>query len=332
MSEAVVELQSVTRRFGAVAAVNDVTLEVRRGEFLSLLGPSGCGKTTTLRIIAGLETPDAGSVRLLGGDATRRPAWERPISMVFQNGALFPHLDVARNVAFGLRERRRPAGEIRERVARTLELVRLDPALYAGRRITELSGGQQQRVALARALVLEPSILLLDEPLGALDLQLRKAMQLELKELNRRLGISFVFVTHDQEEALVMSDRIAVMDQGRIAQVGTPAQIYERPRTAFVAGFIGLCNIFGPAKGAGHRIAVRPERTQLHAGAGPAGSPAGEITDVVYLGGTIQVHLRLDDGARATVQLPTGGADQAWRIGERASLSWRGADAAVLED
>ncbi len=323
MNDVVVELQQVTRRFGDVTAVRDVSLDIGAAEFFSLLGPSGCGKTTTLRIIAGLELPDAGTVRLLGEDVTSRAAWQRPIAMVFQQAALFPHLDVAANVGFGLKERRVPAGEFTSRVTRALELVRLDPAVYAKRRPSELSGGQQQRVALARALVLEPRVLLLDEPLGALDLQLRKAMQLELKELNRHLGISFVFVTHDQEEALVMSDRIAVMEGGSIAQLGAPAEIYERPRTAFVAGFIGQCNVFGTT-------AVRPERIQLRDADAPEGRARGVVTGVVYCGSTIQVHLRLDDGAAATVSIPSAGA-RAWHEGDRASLSWRDADATVLE-
>jgi putative spermidine/putrescine transport system ATP-binding protein len=336
MSDAVVELQQVTKSFGAVRAVDGVSLAISRGEFFALLGPSGCGKTTTLRLIAGLETPDAGELRLLGEVANDRRPWQRPVAMVFQHYALFPHLDVERNVAFGLVERHTPADETARRVARALELVRLDPAEYARRRPAELSGGQRQRVALARALVLEPAILLLDEPLGALDLQLRKEMQLELKSLNRSLGITFVFVTHDQEEALAMSDRIAVMDHARVAQIGAPADIYERPRTAFVARFIGECNLMERRRDGGTEpIAVRPEWMELGPeGAAPAGAEwrAGAVRDVVYLGETVHVVLALDGGGDARVALRNESrraALPAWRIGERA-VAWWHPDAAVV--
>ncbi len=338
-SDVVVELSRVSKRFGAVTAVDDISLTIRRGEFFALLGPSGCGKTTTLRLLAGLDTPDAGDVLLLGARANLDRPWQRPVSLVFQHYALFPHLDVARNVGFGLVERRVPPGEAARRVAAALELVRLDPAQYARRRPSELSGGQRQRVALARALVLEPAILLLDEPLGALDLQLRREMQLELTALNRRLGITFVFVTHDQAEALAMSDRIAVMDRGRIAQVGTPAEVYERPRTPFVAAFIGACNLFERERGGRReRIAVRPERTVLCGeGAPPAGAEwrAGAVREVVYLGETIQVLVRLDDGAEARVALRNEGqVDRplAWKAGDRAAVAWHDAAATALED
>ncbi|HEX5634791.1 MAG TPA: ABC transporter ATP-binding protein, partial [Gemmatimonadales bacterium] len=278
-----------------------ISFAVRRGEFFSLLGPSGCGKTTTLRLLAGFEEPDAGEVRLFGEVANRKRPYERGLAMVFQSYALFPHLSVARNVAFGLEQRRVPADEARRRVASALELVRLDPGTFAARLPAQLSGGQRQRVALARALVLEPRILLLDEPLGALDLKLRKQMQLELKALHRELGVTFVYVTHDQEEALAMSDRIAVMDQARIAQLGTPAEVYENPRTAFVAGFIGEAIFVGGRamgregdawavtdaagrrflvpdhaairEGAEVRIAVRPEWLDLWS---PGAVPPGE--------------------------------------------------------
>jgi ABC-type Fe3+/spermidine/putrescine transport system ATPase subunit len=318
MPDTVVELRDVTRRFGAVTAVDRVSLAIEDGECFALLGPSGCGKTTTLRLIAGLERPDEGEIRLLGERANARAPWERPVSMVFQQYALFPHLDVARNVAFGLEERRRPKAEIAQRVDRALELVRLDPATYRRRQPAELSGGQRQRVALARALVLEPRILLLDEPLGALDLQLRKAMQLELRALNRSLGITFVFVTHDQEEALALSDRIAVMDRARIAQVGTPAEIYRRPRTAFVAGFIGQCNVIGG-------VAVRPEHVALAA----AGRP-GEVRDVIFLGGLTHVMVRLDDGTDVTLAMASEREDLP-SPGARVHVAWEAANATVLE-
>ncbi len=241
-----VELVRVSKTFAGTAAVNAVSFAVRRGEFFSILGPSGCGKTTTLRLIAGFEAPDAdgGEVRILDHVVNDRRPYERAIAMVFQNYALFPHLSVERNIAFGLEQRQTPRPEIADRVARALTLVRLDPGIFARRMPGQLSGGQRQRVALARALVLNPAILLLDEPLGAIDLQLRKEMQLELKALNRELGMTFIYVTHDQEEALTMSDRIAVMAQARVAQLGTPAEIYENPRTAFVAKFIGESNFF----------------------------------------------------------------------------------------
>ncbi len=337
----VVALHRVSRTFGAVKAVDAVSLEIRRGEFFSLLGPSGCGKTTTLRLIAGLEhpDPDGGEVRLLGEVVNDRRPYERPVAMVFQSYALFPHLSVERNVAFGLEERRLPRPEIARRVGRALELVRLEPGTFARRRPSQLSGGQRQRVALARALVLEPAILLLDEPLGALDFQLRKAMQLELRTLNRELGITFVFVTHDQEEALTMSDRIAVMDQARLAQAGTPAEIYENPRTAFVAGFIGECNILDrTADGRRERIAIRPEWLDLFPpDAVPPGeqSAEGTVADVIYLGETLHVLVRLVDGTTARVALRNEGQLQKplpWRRGERVAVAWRPEDVTVLED
>lgn len=242
----VVQFVRVSKSFGDVTALDDVSFDIYRGEFFSLLGPSGCGKTTTLRLLAGFEEPDnnGGEVRLLGQTANKKRPYERQVSMVFQNYALFPHLSVARNIAFGLEQRKIPKPEIEDRVRRALQMVRLTPTLFSRRMPSQLSGGQRQRVALARALVLEPAILLLDEPLGAIDLKLRKEMQLELKTLNKQLGTTFVYVTHDQDEALTMSDRIAVMDNARIAQLGTPAEIYENPRTEFVARFIGESNFF----------------------------------------------------------------------------------------
>ncbi|MBA2628352.1 MAG: ABC transporter ATP-binding protein [Gemmatimonadales bacterium] len=362
------ELVRVSKHFGAVAAVDAACLAVRPGEFFSLLGPSGCGKTTTLRLLAGFETPDrdGGEIRLGGTVVNDRRPYERPLAMVFQNYALFPHLDVARNVSFGLEQRHRPRTEIRERVGRALELVRLDRATYGTRKPAELSGGQRQRVALARALVLEPATLLLDEPLGALDLKLRKAMQLELKALNRDLGTTFIYVTHDQEEALTMSDRIAVMSDGRVAQVGTPAEIYESPRTAFVAEFIGTSNILrgriagrsgagwlvasesGPfviaappaskwADGAEVAVAVRPEWLDLaHPGAAPAGENAlpGEVRDVIYLGETLHVIIALDGGRSATVALRNEGQlgnPIGWKRGDAVLVVWQPEDCRVLE-
>jgi spermidine/putrescine transport system ATP-binding protein len=231
----------VTKRFGDMVAVDDVTIEVARGEFFSLLGPSGCGKTTSLRMIAGFEEPNEGRVVLTGQDIVGVPPFKRNVNTVFQSYALFPHLTVADNVAFGLRRKKISKSDIKDRVKHYLDLVQLPG--YDDRRPGQLSGGQQQRVALARALVNEPAVLLLDEPLGALDLKLRKQMQLELMRIQREVGVTFIYVTHDQEEALVMSDRIAVMSQGKVEQVGYPEDIYERPATRFVAGFIGTSNI-----------------------------------------------------------------------------------------
>jgi spermidine/putrescine transport system ATP-binding protein len=362
----VVQLARATKRFGTVTAVDAVTLDIRRGEFFSLLGPSGCGKTTTLRLVAGLEEPDEGDVRLLGEVVNRRRPYERPVAMVFQSYALFPHLDVRRNVAFGLEQRKVPSAQSAARVRRALELVRLDPDVYAHRMPSQLSGGQRQRVALARALVIEPAILLLDEPLGAIDLKLRKEMQLELKALNRQLGITFVYVTHDQEEALTMSDRIAVMNQARVAQLGTPAEIYENPRTAFVADFIGECNFFagtvaerngalatvarpdgvrfripvadGIAPGRAVRIAVRPEWHDVWRPdeVPPAENAVpGTVRDVVYLGETVHVIVRLGDGADARVALRNEGQlikPVPWRPGDAVAVGWLPEDCQVLEE
>lgn len=235
-----IELRDVSKRFGDVPAVDHVSMQIRDGEFFALLGPSGCGKTSTLRMIAGFEFPSSGTIRIHGRDMGQIPPYRRPVNTVFQSYALFPHMTVARNVAFGLEMKRVPRAEIAERVYAALDMVRL--ADVADRRPRSLSGGQQQRVALARALVNRPEVLLLDEPLGALDQKLRKEMQLELKRLQHRLGITFIFVTHDQEEALAMANRIAVMNQGKVLQIGTPTEIYERPNCRFVADFIGETN------------------------------------------------------------------------------------------
>ncbi|MBI4325396.1 MAG: ABC transporter ATP-binding protein [Chloroflexi bacterium] len=242
MQPLAIEVEDLVRRFGKTIVLDHVSLGIRRGEFFSLLGPSGCGKTTLLRILGGLDLPDAGTVRICGREAHGFSAEERPVKMVFQTYALFPHLTVWDNVAFGLRMKRLPKAEIKRRVQRILDLVQI--STLSDRKPPQLSGGQKQRVATARAIVNEPQILLLDEPLGALDLKLRKELQIELRNLQRQLGITFVFVTHDQEEALVLSDRIAVMRAGRIEQLGGAEELYERPRTRFVAQFLGTCNVF----------------------------------------------------------------------------------------
>ena len=342
MTTSFVEFRRITKSFGAHRAVDGVSLEIRRGEFFSLLGPSGCGKTTTLRLLAGLETPDSGEILLGGVPIAHLPAWERPLSMVFQSYALFPHLDVGRNVAFGLEQRKRPASEIQDRVRKALDLVRLPADTFAGRMPSQLSGGQRQRVALARALVVEPTILLLDEPLGALDLQLRKEMQHELRALNQQLGITFVYVTHDQEEALTLSDRIAVMDHARVVQVGAPAEIYENPRTEFVARFVGEVNILsGPvgqgAGGQSGRIAIRPEWMDLfRPGLVPPGesSLAGTVQSVVYLGETI--HVLVATGGAEVVKVALRNEGQLtnpvpWKAGDQVMVAWRPEDIQVLE-
>jgi ABC-type Fe3+/spermidine/putrescine transport system ATPase subunit len=337
-SPAAVRFSGVRKVFGSTVAVDRVSFDVHAGEFFSILGPSGCGKTTTLRLLAGFERPDEGEIFLGGERIDGRPPWERPLAMVFQSYALFPHLSVARNVAFGLERRKLPREAIADRVRAALELVRLDPATFADRSTRQLSGGQRQRVALARALVLEPPVLLLDEPLGALDRKLRKEMQGELRSLNRELGMTFVYVTHDQEEALTMSDRVAVMADARIAQIGAPVEVYERPRTAFVAGFLGEANVFDTE--GGHRVAVRPERMELLR-PGVSVSTArtarsGEVLDLVYLGDRTHAVVRLESGADIRVAIGRGGAigveGARWKRGDRAIVVWPTADAHPLED
>jgi spermidine/putrescine transport system ATP-binding protein len=305
-----VSLESIRKSFGGTPVVKGVSLEVRAGEFLTLLGPSGCGKTTLLRTIAGFEQPDAGRISISGRDVAGLPPYERPVNTVFQHYALFPHRTVAGNVAFGLEMNGTPASDVERRVASALDMVRLPG--FGARRIDQLSGGQKQRVALARAVVLEPEVLLLDEPMAALDLKLRKEMQVEVKNLQERLRITFLFVTHDQDEALIMSDRIAVMNEGRIEQIGTPEELYERPRTRFVADFLGVRNILsatvaevgaervelgtpggtivawndgGYARGTTVTIGIRPERLTLGLEGGPGNNRlTGLLDDEIYLG------------------------------------------------
>lgn len=357
-----VRLRGVEKRFGDVMAVRSLDLDVASGEFFSLIGPSGCGKTTTLRLIAGFERPSAGLIEITGRDVTALPPYRRPVNTVFQSYALFPHLDVVENVAFGLREARTPRAELRRRVMDAISLVQLDGRERA--RPKQLSGGQQQRVALARALVNRPDVLLLDEPLGALDLKLRKEMQAQLKDLQREVGITFVYVTHDQEEAFSMSDRVAVMDRGLLEQVGEPEEVYRRPTTPFVADFVGLANrlpgrLRGPAPGnryevdidgVGRRLAhgppelgtgeqvtvvIRPEDLHLEPAAATSGAETAAaggailaaVVDVAFL------------GAHRTVRLSAGSLGHLVAVGrgqvsvapqDKVVLSWADDDAWVV--
>jgi inositol-phosphate transport system ATP-binding protein len=336
-----VVLDEVTKRYGSVVANDRVSLEIRPGEFFSFLGPSGCGKTTLLRIIGGFIAPDGGHVRIGGEDVSAVPPNRRPTNMVFQDYALFPHLDVAGNVGFSLKERRMRKPEIRERVTEALRTVHLEG--YERRKPHELSGGQQQRVALARALVNEPVVLLLDEPLGALDLRLRRAMQLELKRIQRDVGITFVYVTHDQEEAMTMSDRIAVMNAGRFEQVGAPEEIYERPQSLFVAGFIGSPPInLLPGEVAGDRLRIdgaslpyegdargavvfglRPEALRFE-----AGGLAGRITEVEPMG---RETLYLVENDLGTLRVLEAGSSVRHGFGDPVAVAFD-ADATLIFD
>jgi spermidine/putrescine transport system ATP-binding protein len=329
-----VSLQGVRKSYGAVAAVRDVSLDVQAGEFLTLLGPSGCGKTTLLRMVAGFEEPDAGRVLLSGADVTPAPPHRRPVNTVFQHYALFPHRTVAGNVSFGLEMQGRPAAEIAERVSRALEMVRLGG--MGERRIEQLSGGQKQRVALARAVVLEPEVLLLDEPMAALDRKLRQEMQVEVKALHERLGTTFLFVTHDQEEALTLSDRIVVMNDGRVEQVGSPEEVYERPRTRFVADFLAVRNLLRvevvavadgratlrtpggltllAADDGGYRrdqaqwIGIRPER--LGFGGDSVNRLDGRLEDEIYLGDRTDWRVRVGDELLTVAEAAAGTEDR----------------------
>ena len=325
MTSAAIKLDKVTKRFdGKVLAVDEVTLDIAAGEFFSLLGPSGCGKTTSLRMIAGFEHPDSGRVQVGGRDITDLPVHRRDMGMVFQSYALFPHRTVAENVAFGLRMREVPKPEIARRVQAALSQVALTG--MEDRKPGQLAGGQQQRVALARALVVEPPVLLCDEPLGALDRKLRQQMQFELKELQKRLGVTLVFVTHDQEEALAMSDRIAVMNKGKIEQVGSPTEIYERPRTRFVADFIGEINIL---EGGSRARALRPEKIRLVST--PEARTTGKVETANYLGGSTLLRVRGADGQSLLVR-ETHAGERASRVpGDAVGLAWNDQDAVMLE-
>ena len=361
-----VELQDVVKQFGDVVAVNHVSLQIKDGEFFSLLGPSGCGKTTTLRMIAGFEMPTAGALFIHGERQGYRPANKRPVNTVFQNYALFPHMTVAENIAFGMEMQGATKDEVKRRVAEALDMVRLGQ--MANRKPKQLSGGQQQRIALARALVNRPKVLLLDEPLGALDLKLRKAMQIELKALQEEVGITFIYVTHDQEEALTMSDRIAVMNNGVVHQVDAPDRIYEHPADRFVADFIGETN-FIPVKivslspdivvelGAGEQVtagwaeeglsvgdravlSIRPEKMDLlelhEKPSNPSGDVAlvaGKVTHLVYVGTDTRHTVALGDGTEVVVRLQNMYiGEEPWELGEDAIVTWNAAHARVLKE
>lgn len=295
----IISLRGLAKSFGSVRAVDGVDLDIYQGEFLTLLGPSGSGKTTVLRMIAGFEAPDSGTIQLNGADITHLPAYERDVNTVFQDYALFPHMDVISNIEYGLRVKGIGKTERREQAMVALQQVRLEG--YENRKPNQLSGGQRQRVALARALVNRPAVLLLDEPLGALDLKLREQMQIELKELQRQVGITFIFVTHDQEEALTMSDRVAVFDRGKIQQLDKPAAIYERPSNAFVAGFVGISNLI--SGDAGQKLLgkpgtwlVRPEKIEIDAQLPGGRNTTGVIREVEYLGPATRFLVDLEGG------------------------------------
>ena len=352
-----VRLTGLTKTFGDNLVVEPLDLEIRTGEFFSILGPSGCGKTTLMRMITGFETPTAGSVELDGRNVDRVPTRERDLNMLFQSYALFPHLSVYENVAFELRVRRSPRAELDGRVRDALALVRL--AEFAGRKPSELSGGQRQRVALARAVVGRPAVILLDEPLGALDQQLRKEMQFELKRMQREVGITFIYVTHDQEEALTMSDRIAVMSKGRVLQIASPTEIYDAPSSRFVASFIGSCNILdgtvsadasaqvivagvgavpalvpaGFANGSAVSVALRPERITLSTSAPAGPSVTGTISARVFLGDEWTFHIEIGSTKPLIVRIPSGAmSDSVAALADGAPvwLTWDAAAARVL--
>ena len=333
MGESAVLFKNVSRHFGEVKAVDNVELEIKDGEFFSMLGPSGSGKTTCLRMIAGFDRPTAGQIVLYGKDVSNLPPYERPVNTVFQDYALFPHMTVEDNIAYGLMIKGVPRVERMKRVDNMLDLVRLPG--FGHRKPSQLSGGQRQRVALARALINHPKVLLLDEPLGALDLKLRQQMQVELKNIQREVGITFIFVTHDQEEALTMSDRIAVFNEGKVEQVGTPAEVYEHPATPFVAGFVGTSNLVSGEvaqriTGSPNRFSVRPEKIHLARADekldGDVFATNGMVRDVVYLGLYTRYLVELEGGGDLVVveqNLKTTSMDVTKTKGQKVRLMWK---------
>ncbi len=359
MSGGHIKLESLTKRFDDVTAVDEISVEIKAGEFFSLLGPSGCGKTTTLRMVAGFEPPTGGKILLDGSDVGNLAPHRRNVNTVFQSYALFPFLNVAENVAFGLKYKTVPKSDVNARVAEALELVQLSG--FETRRPNQLSGGQQQRVALARALVLRPSVLLLDEPLGALDAKLRRTLQVELGALQKQVGITFLYVTHDQEEALTMSDRLAVMNHGRIAQLGTPEDVYNEPADAYVADFLGVSNLMdaqvdsgGHGRGGCHlklgdfilearagqlnatgsvKVAIRPERVQVYAYEdGGTNRVPGMVERLVFLGSTTHVFLRLATGSALQTLLRNDGAELPFSQGTPVSVGLPADALRVLPD
>jgi putative spermidine/putrescine transport system ATP-binding protein len=325
-------LAGLTKHYGEVAAVSGIDLEVQQGEFFTLLGPSGSGKTTTLRMIAGFEEPSGGRVELAGDDVSGVPPYDRAVNTVFQDYALFPHMTVGENVTYGLRVAKVPKGERAKRRDEALEMVRLPG--YGGRKPSELSGGQRQRVALARAIVNRPRVLLLDEPLGALDLKLREQMQAELKAIQGEVGITFVYVTHDQDEALTMSDRIAVFNEGLIEQVSSPYDLYERPRTEFVAGFVGVSNLL---ERDGSRFTIRPEKIELVEDAGGDGmhTERGRVTSTAYVGMVTRYTVALERGGELQLirQNTEGPAEEAESVrGEEVVVGWRPEHTVAIRD
>ena len=329
-----VRVTGLRKSYGDIVAVDAIDLDIAPGEFFTMLGPSGSGKTTTLRMIAGFETPDEGTIELSGQDVSRLPPYDRPVNTVFQDYALFPHMTVRQNVEYGLMVKKVKKGERRERAHAALEIVRL--AGYGDRKPSQLSGGQRQRVALARAIINRPKVLLLDEPLGALDLKLRQQMQIELKAIQREVGITFVYVTHDQEEALTMSDRIAVFNEGKIEQVGLPADVYEHPQSEFIAGFVGVSNVI---ERDGRRYTIRPEKINLleerqDPRPGWHVEP-GVVRDVQYVGPVTRFYLTLDRGGELQVldqNLEEGSLEVLELRGRRARVEWRPDQESVIDE
>jgi len=327
-----IALRGVTKSFGANTVVREITLDIAQGEFFTMLGPSGSGKTTLLRLIAGFERLDRGEIFLDGVDVTSLPPYQRDVNTVFQDYALFPHYTVAQNVGYGLKVRHVNRSEMARRVAQALDMVQMGD--FADRKPAQLSGGQRQRIALARALVNEPKVLLLDEPLGALDLKLRQEMQVELKRIQRQLGITFIYVTHDQEEALTMSDRLAVFHDGRIEQVGAPNEVYERPATEFVAGFVGTSTLVATAAGQG---VVRPEKIEISRGASTSGptTATGVVRDVAYLGMLTRYRVSTADDTVMTVVRQNRSSDVAtdsFAVGDEVTLRWNDDDAVAVSN